>query len=116
MKVAVGSSDGYAVDRHFGQCDRFIIYEVDEEGLYVQSENREIGNPASRDGHEQIRLEAVAESLADCSYVLVSRVGPGAAAVLHNLGITALAVEAPIEKALDRLLAFLHSGRGAILQ
>ncbi|BCG59589.1 NifB/NifX family molybdenum-iron cluster-binding protein [Paenibacillus sp. URB8-2] len=116
MKVAVGSSDGYAVDQHFGQCDRFMIYDVDEEGLYVLSENRKIGNPASQNGHEQSRLQAVAESLADCSYVLVGRIGPGAAAVLHNLGTTALAVEAPIEKALDRLLAFLHSGRGAILQ
>ncbi|AHV97771.1 NifB/NifX family molybdenum-iron cluster-binding protein [Paenibacillus sabinae] len=116
MKVAVGSSDGYSVNQHFGQCDRFIIYEIDEEGLYVQSENRKIGSPASLNGHEQNRLNAVAESLADCSYVLVGRIGPGAAGVLHKQGITALAVEAPIEQALGRLLTFLQSRQGAILK
>ncbi|QWU14086.1 Predicted Fe-Mo cluster-binding protein, NifX family [Paenibacillus sophorae] len=116
MKVAVGSSDGFTVNEHFGRCNRFLIYEVDDEGLYLQSGSREIGNPASSQGHEQSRLEAVAEALADCSYVLVSQIGHGATAVLNNVGITALAVEAPIDKALNRLISFLHSGRGAILQ
>ncbi|AKG35118.1 NifB/NifX family molybdenum-iron cluster-binding protein [Paenibacillus durus] len=116
MKVAVGSSDGVNVNQHFGRSDRFLIYEVDDEGFYSQTGIREIGNPASSQGHEQSRLEAVAEALTDCSYVLVSQIGRGATAVLHNVGITALAVEAPIEKALTRLISFLHSGRGAILQ
>ncbi|MDT3424613.1 putative Fe-Mo cluster-binding NifX family protein [Paenibacillus forsythiae] len=116
MKVAVGSSDGVNVNQHFGRSDRFLIYEVDDEGLYTRSESREIGTPASSEGHQQNRLEAVAEALADCSFVLVCQIGHGATAVLNNAGITALAVEAPIDKALNRLVAFLHSGRGVILQ
>ncbi|ULO09937.1 hypothetical protein H1230_14905 [Paenibacillus sp. 19GGS1-52] len=114
-KVAIGSSDGHIVNQHFGRCDRFLIYEVDEDGNYSRIENRIYEHLFTLQGHAENKLRAVAELLDDCSFVLVSHIGPGARAVLHGKGIQALAVNAPIEQALDRLTLFLRSGRESIL-
>lgn len=114
-RVAIGSSDGNTVNQHFGRCDRFLIYEVYEEGDYSRIENRIYEYLDTQQGHAENKLRAVAELLDDCSFVLVSHIGPGARAVLYDKGIQALAVNAPIEQALERLTLFLRSGRESIL-
>ncbi|MBW4080350.1 NifB/NifX family molybdenum-iron cluster-binding protein [Paenibacillus sp. S150] len=116
-KVAVGSSDGYVINEHFGRCSRFLIYEIETDGTYSQIENRSTERrSAGQGGHDANQLQTAAEVLADCAFVLVSQIGPGARAVLHDRGIQAMAVQSPIEQALERLTSFLRSGRESILK
>lgn len=116
IKVAVGSSDGVMIDQHFSRAERFIIYEVDAEGSVLQTGSREISEAGALNGHQPARLTVLAEKLSDCVYVLVSRIGPGAAGVLQQYGITALAVEAPVEQALARLVRFIQANPRTLLQ
>jgi nitrogen fixation protein NifX len=117
-KIAIGSVDGSHINQHFGRCDRFLIYRLEPEGTYSIIEDRRCHREAEAVavGHDTYSLHSTAALLADCSIVLVSQIGPGARAVLYERGIQAMAVEAPIEQALERLVHFLRSGRGAILQ
>lgn len=115
-KIAIGSADGININQHFGRCDRFLIYRMEPEGSYSIIEERSYNRLAEAAGHDTHTLQNTAALLADCSIVLVSHIGPGARALLYERGIQAMAVEAPIEQALERLVHFLRSGRGAILQ
>ena len=114
--IAIGSVDGININQHFGQCERFLIYSVEPEGTYRIMEERSYRRDSASAGHDTHSLQSAAGLLADCSIVLVSHIGPGARAVLYEQGIQAMAVEAPIGQALERLVHFLRSGRGAILQ
>ncbi|AIQ64362.1 hypothetical protein PSTEL_15960 [Paenibacillus stellifer] len=115
VKVAVGSSDGYTVDEHFGRCSRFLIYEISDAGEYAFIESRVVVPDRTQEGHEPNRLRTMAEELSDCGCVLAAQIGRGAIGALSQFGVTALAVEAPIDKALNRLTRFLQSNRGSIL-
>ncbi len=42
-KIAVATSDGVHVDLHFGRTEFFTIYQVNEDGSYVQLEKRRAG-------------------------------------------------------------------------
>ena len=116
-RVAVGSGDGHTIDQHFGHCGRFLIYELEADGTFCRAEARNYEwRGASQGGHEETALQGKAELLADCSFVLVCQIGPGAKAVLHERGVVAMAIQLPIEQALGRLIHFLRSGRESILQ
>ncbi|CQR56312.1 NifB/NifX family molybdenum-iron cluster-binding protein [Paenibacillus riograndensis] len=114
-RIAVGSADGYAINEHFGRCGRFLIYEIEQDGTYSQIENRSCEWRRGQDGHDVNHLQTAATVLADCAFVLVGQIGPGARAVLYDNGIQAMAVQSPIELALARLALFLISGRESIL-
>ncbi|MNC27947.1 Dinitrogenase iron-molybdenum cofactor [compost metagenome] len=116
-RVAVGSGDNCTIDQHFGRCDRFLIYELEADGTFCRIEERSCErHSAAHEGHEESSLQAKAQLLSDCSIVLVCQIGPGAKALLHEKGIVAMAVRAPVEQALGRLNQFLRSGRESILQ
>ncbi|WP_310828954.1 NifB/NifX family molybdenum-iron cluster-binding protein [Paenibacillus pedocola] len=116
-RVAVGSGDDYMIDQHFGRCDRFLIYELEADGMFCCTEDRNCEwHSTAQGGHEESSLQAKAQLLSDCSIVLVCQIGPGAKALLHENGIVAMAVRAPVEQALRRLNQFLRSGRESILQ
>ena len=103
VRIAVASSDGKVVNRHFGHTGRFLIFEL-ADGAFKFLESRE-NLPACRAGrHEPADLEAAAEVIRDCAYVVASRIGPGAAAVLLDRGIRAYVVADFVEDALRKLL------------
>jgi predicted Fe-Mo cluster-binding NifX family protein len=54
--------------------------------------------------HDMASLEAAAELIGDCKYVVVSQVGQGAAAALLNKGIRAYVDADFIENALEKLM------------
>ncbi|WP_018501678.1 nitrogen fixation protein NifX [Parafrankia discariae] len=76
LKIGFATSDGSAVDQHFGWCRRFDVYEVGPEG-YRLFETRELG-PAEEDEEDKIasRLAAVV----DCAILNVCDIGGTAAA------------------------------------
>ena len=105
IRVAVASSDGKFINQHFGHCRQFLIFALTEntEPGFSFVESRPTRAVCASGQHDDNLLEAQAELLADCKYVLASQIGPGAVRVLANKGITALAHPAFIDEALIKL-------------
>lgn len=102
-KIAIASRDSKLV-YHFGQADRFLIYLVDSTGChYIETR---VAAPACSDepqeaGHAN-RIAVAADVISDCQAVLVSRIGPGAEAVLKKRGISAHTVSLFLQDALKQ--------------
>lgn len=104
FRVAVASSDGKFVNKHFGRSEQFLIFDINEAGgSYSFVELRQVAAPCTNQQHDDDRLVAAVNSLADCKAVLVSRVGPTALAMLAAQGVTALEAPAFIDQALVKL-------------
>lgn len=130
--VAVATSDGEAVNLHFGRAEALNVYEVAPDGAFSFVEQRAIpAVPAGRScsegagcsggcsgqgavaGHGACGVHAagaateeLAARLEGVSYVLASRIGPKMAKALGVRGITALSIELPISQALQKLAVF----------
>jgi len=102
-KIAVASTDGVAINEHFGRAEKFWIYESDEGGTYQFLERRKNIHDESEE-HQA----ATVQLLADIEVVLVSKIGPGAEKQLRSAGIIALSVSGTIEKA---LIAYAKRGK-----
>lgn len=101
-KVAVASTDGETINQHYGRASQFYIYSIDEEG-YDLLEIRKTA-PACKDGaHSEAELKQSAQNLKDCRYIIVSRIGSGAAAVLTSVGLTAMELPGTIDDAMLRV-------------
>lgn len=94
-KIAVASRDGNLI-YHFGQTDRFLIYEIDGKGSYYL-ETRTVApacaNEPQSAGHDD-QISQNAMIISDCQAVLVGRIGPGARAILQEKGV--LPIEGPL--------------------
>ncbi|NLD99401.1 MAG: dinitrogenase iron-molybdenum cofactor biosynthesis protein [Fibrobacter sp.] len=90
IRVAVASSSGAIIDQHFATSPSFFIYEFDGKN-WALIEIRQ--NPkracACIDGSSHHSFESITELIADCSFVIASRVGPAAAVSLLEKGIRA---------------------------
>jgi len=101
QKVAVASSDGITIDVHFGQARHFSLYEVQDDGTFIQVGEREIPGASSADTGEHHDTDATARALADLDAVLAHRIGQGGVATLKGHGVKGFAIGGPIEKALS---------------
>jgi nitrogen fixation protein NifB len=95
-KIAVASRDDRLV-YHFGQADRFLIYEIGPQGSKRLEIRRTtpVCDPDSKEADHAQRIRNTAAGIADCRAVLVSRIGPGAAATLKEQGIQPVEVSSP---------------------
>jgi len=76
MRVAFTSSDGTAVDRHFGAAEAFAIWEVDAD----RAELVELVSLASFGEDAEDRIALRVEVLRGCTLVFTQQIGgPGAA-------------------------------------
>ncbi len=87
LTVAFATSDGTAVDQHFGWCDRFDVYELSAERVVLRESRRPAGAGDS-DGRIDARIEAVR----DCAILHVTSIGGAAAARVVHAGIHPLKV------------------------
>ncbi len=76
LKVAFATSDGSAVDQHFGLCCRFDVYEISATTADLM-ETRTLA-PAGDD--EDNKIESRLAAVADCSILHVCAIGGSAAA------------------------------------
>ncbi|THJ75266.1 MULTISPECIES: nitrogen fixation protein NifX [Frankia] len=76
LKIAFATSDGTAVDQHFGWCRRFDVYEVGPEGSHLL-ETRLL-EAASDD--EQDKIESRLAAVTDCAILNIADIGGTAAA------------------------------------
>jgi predicted Fe-Mo cluster-binding NifX family protein len=107
FKVALASSDLENVDTHFGRCRAFIIAEVDGENASFRIlERRQVAPPCPSCGTLGAPDDAVAsvvESLTDCRYVVVSRIGRWPDSLLYERGIESVVYSGPITDILNSL-------------
>lgn len=78
MKVAFTTTDGTMIDQHFGQCERFQIWEVGpEKATFLESVAT-----GEHGSDEEDRIAARAKILSDCAIVYTMQIGGPAAAKL----------------------------------
>lgn len=105
-RVAVATSDGLVVNRHFGKAECFLIIDVDTENQMHPIETRDVAPICQGGNHDDNRLEETAKLLEDCKYVLVSRIGQGAAYTLERFGIVPMELPGMINIALDEVAEY----------
>lgn len=102
-KVALASSDGENVDRHYGRADAFFIYLIDDDEGYDLVEKRKVVPVCMEGSHVQSSMEESTSHFSDCRYVAASRIGNGAASLLSSKGITAMELPGTVEEAILKI-------------
>ena len=78
MKVAFTSSTGEFIDQHFGQCERFQVWEIGpDEASFAQ-----MVAVGEHELDEEGKIAARAKALAECAIVYTMQIGGPAAAKL----------------------------------
>lgn len=108
MRVAVASTDGVLVNQHFGHSDRFLVYEACN-GEIRFKEERKTDKYCSADPD---RFEAddilmsICESLRDCDYLLVGRIGYLPERALERIGVKTVMMHNRIEEGIRRVVGY----------
>lgn len=103
--IGIATHTGENIDIHFGHCKEFQLIEVTDNKSWEDAGVIDAGRAC--DGTcDHAEIARVGERLKDCKYVLSAKIGPGAAKILRDMGITALEIEAPIDYALEKLMVF----------
>ncbi|MBP5180787.1 MAG: hypothetical protein J6127_05815 [Clostridiales bacterium] len=103
-RIAVASTDGYTIDKHFGKADKFYIFEVINDEDVNEIEVREAEPVCLGYGHEKQRMEDALRHLSDCRYIIASRVGDAAAVTAQTIGIETFSIPGDIGEAIDKLI------------
>jgi nitrogen fixation protein NifX len=100
----MATTDGTAVDEHFGRSRRFDVYELDAD----RSELIEIRSLSPSQGHDE-RAPSRLDAVRDCAIVHVTSIGPSAAAQVVNAGIMPLKIPegTPVADVVGRLQTVL---------
>ncbi len=107
FRVAVASSDGIVVNSHFGRAGQFLIYEVSEDdGSARQIESRKLTPVCAGGDHDDGKLRENLEKLRDCQYLLVSRIGNGAAMMAESLGMIPMELAGEISESITELVKY----------
>ena len=115
-QIALASSDGTHIDRHFGHSEIFYIAAVAENGSYELIGQRAVDSPCNHGSHDEGAMQAAVTALADCRYVLAEAIGRGAAAQLQVRGITPLETEGLIDDAVPQVIAYDRRSHGIRLK
>ncbi|GIM30143.1 hypothetical protein CPJCM30710_28090 [Clostridium polyendosporum] len=103
-RIAVASSDGKVVNKHFGNTNKFLVFEVDNKGVNF-IEVRDATPCCSFGEHSEISLKKTIELISDCKAVVASQIGGGAAEMLAQKGIRAFIERDFIPEALNRVIS-----------
>ncbi len=101
FRVAIASSDGKHIDRHFGRASQFLVFEVSNKDFqFIETKN----NAASHQGYQENVLIKTVELLADYELVVANKIGLVAMIMLKDKGVQSILFEGSIEDALNRLI------------
>lgn len=106
FRIAAATSDGIVVNQHFGRADTFRIYDIAQDNTIRFTEERKVVPLCESGNHDAVKMQERSKDFADCKYVLVSRIGQGAANVLEQDGIIPMELPGIIEESVDRLIAY----------
>lgn len=99
-RVALASSDGESVNIHYGKCNLFYIYAIDDDVGYDLIEKRSVTSVCQDGSHVKSAMEESVKQFLDCKYVVASRIGPGAAQALTSEGIISMELPGSIDNAI----------------
>jgi predicted Fe-Mo cluster-binding NifX family protein len=102
IRIAVASSDGVAIDRHFGRAKQFRIYRLADAGFEFV-EDRAVTPPCSGQQHSDANLADAAAVIADCQGVVALQIGPGAVDLLLGQRTLPFSMEGGVVEALQTL-------------
>lgn len=94
--VAVASREGLLVNRHLGEADCLYIFEKNDKAF-----NKKEIRLAPEPGGGDLRWQALAETIRDCSSLLVSGIGDRPMTVLKEEGINVIEMSGLISDGLD---------------
>lgn len=99
MRIAVASSDGISVDEHFGRAQRFLVYEMGDEGPVLLMERKVPPYSVGDKDHafDKDRFARVLAALDGCARVYVARIGERPAQELADAGVESVAYTGAIE-------------------
>lgn len=86
-KITIASSDGIVVNQHFGCADKFLIFEVEDNSSFSFIETRAVKPICNYGNHDDGRLTENLLKIQDCKYLIVSKIGIGAAMRAEQLRI-----------------------------
>lgn len=102
--VSFASVDGVNVNQHFGWCETFYMYKIDENGYSFVKEL-----DASQEKESEIdKLTYKIECLENSNIVCVAQIGPKASTLVQQSGIYPMSSkEESIENILQKLLSMI---------
>lgn len=106
FRVAVVSSDGIVINQHFGRAEKFMIYDVKHDHNIIFLEERFFEPLCQAGFHDAGKMTEIITGLADCKYVLASRIGQGVANALEVEGISPMELPGIIQESIQRLIAY----------
>ncbi|HEX7662805.1 MAG TPA: nitrogen fixation protein NifX [Pseudonocardiaceae bacterium] len=102
LKIAFATSDGRAVDQHFGWCQRFDIYDVTAEDAHLIDVRVLMSIPDD----ESDKIESRLDKVRDCAILHICDIGGSAAARVVNAQI--FPVKVPEDTSIDVLITRLQ--------
>ena len=109
-KIAVGTSDKKSVNLHFGEIESVSVYEVNEsDGSYSFLEERKISRDPEKEKCESgcscgsNFAVKVGQTIGDCTYFLVAKIGPKPHRLLQENKVNCLEAPFEIEEAVSKL-------------
>ena len=105
-KIAVASSDGIVVNRHFGHAREFYIYEITGDDAKLLG-TRTVEPVCQGGNHDDRRIGENIDKIGDCKYLLVSKIGYGAAAAAEQRGVIPYEIPGVIKDSILQLLKYI---------
>ena len=109
-KIAIGTSEKKNVNLHFGEIESVSVYEVNEsDGSYSFLEERKITRDPEKEKCESgcscgsNFAVKVGQTIGDCTYFLVSKIGPKPHRLLQENKVNCLEAPFEIEEAVSKL-------------
>ena len=114
MRIAVASSDGKMVNRHFGKAEQFLILDVQDRTteLVEVRKNAPPCGSSEYSGHDDNALTGAVALIADCEAVLCSRIGIGAQEGLRSQGIEPVETRDFIEASVQSYVQYRNRNQG----
>jgi nitrogen fixation protein NifX len=95
MKIAVASTNGKVIDLHFGDANRFLIFEIkDGKGKFFEIREK---TEMKIDNHQERWLASI-DLVEDCKAVLCSRIGNEPKIELMKLGIKPINLDCDVDE------------------
>lgn len=107
VKIAAASDNGIEINTHFGKASEFYIYNMDENGKLEFLEQRSVTPVCVSGGHDEEKLRKNLEVLSDCRYLLVARIGDGAADMAETFGIESYELPGEIKESAEWLIKYI---------
>lgn len=105
FKIAVSSSDGKVVNRHFGRTEKFLIFEIDGDNI-IFLETRENRPSCNNMDHSEEGLLYSINLVKDCRVVLSVKIGTVAKIHFSKYGVDVLEYGGFIDEALKKISKF----------